>query len=164
MSLPCPPVSTNSNGFPRASVMARTLVLKPPTRTSQGLALGVTLRGTRCARVGAVNRGIDKNSLKIRQMHTPGMYGIPDAISAPASKTLDDGVPPTHRFQQHAPRHAATKNPQHGNQKRTALLLAANTNTFVCCQNGVNHSPFLVTNFQSISHLQNGRTFANSTG
>ena len=37
-----------------------------PTRTSQGLALGVTLRGTRCARVGAVNRGIDKNRLQIR--------------------------------------------------------------------------------------------------
>ncbi len=89
------------------------------------------------------------------------MHGLPHAITAPAGKTLEYGAPPAQRLRQHTPGHATAKNPQLGDQKRTALFDSANTNAFMCRQNRVNRPPFLVTDFQSIRHLKHERILLN---
>jgi len=66
-------------------------------RVPQSLCLGVAARRTRRAGMGAVDGGADEGRLQIREMDAPRVQHLPDAVSAPAGKPLEHGVPKERR-------------------------------------------------------------------
>lgn len=154
MSLACPPVGTNSSGFPKASVSGVNLGTEAATRTTQSLVLGRAMGRARRAGMGAVYRRVDKNICKSGRCtqpacaasSTPCAHQRENRLNTEFQRPSDSGsnrhcVPPRRIHS------TATKKDRHCSSQPIRTFCMSR-------QNRVNHFPLRVADFQSMGHVK----------
>jgi hypothetical protein len=95
--------------------------------------------------MGSNDRAIQDQVLHIRVIGKMLMHIFPDAMVAPACKTLVDAIPVAVLFRQQAPLGSAAGDPQHSFQVKTAVGLLASIGAWVALQVRIDFVPLIFT-------------------